>query len=805
MKRSGFSIAAVFTVVLVAASTLEPIALIHPSLASEPTPENPARNRAEQLLQQGFEQYQAGQLEAAIESWQRARSLYQSISNPRGEGIVLKNLGAAYLILGNYRQAIAHLQAFLTLPNLPDNRFSQGQVLGNLGIAYKATGFFPQAIEAHQQALAIMRELGNRQAEGQILANLGNTYERLGNYEEAIAIYQESLTLTQALHDRQGEAIALGNLGAIYASLGESEQAIAHYEQSLAISDAIGDRQGQGYALNNLGLVYHTRGEVERAIDYYQQSLAIAKALSELPLQGEILVNLGTAREDLGEITAAIAAHQESLAIARTLGNPHLEGLALNNLGHALKTAGKLPEAEQQLREAVMLLESLRPGLPDSDAISIFDTQVLTYNLLQQILIAQNKVEAALEIAERGRARAFVELLVQRLSPTATEQAIAQAQPPTIADIKRIAREQQATLVEYSLVPERDFRVRGKQRGKASELFIWVVRPTGEVAFRQVNLKAEEIGADFDDLIHKSRIVKGPRVRQGEAARAQMYQQLVAPIAAFLPTNPEERVIFIPQDLLLLLPFPALPDASGQYLIEKHAILTAPAIQLLDLTHQQRQRLDARYPESVKGNKALIVGNPTMPTLKFEDVVEQLAPLPEAEREAEAIAHLLNAEAVTGNRATEAAIVQQLPQARLVHLATHGLLSEIQDFGIPGAIALAPSPGDDGFLTAGEIFNLRLNAELVVLSACDTGRGTITGDGVVGLSRSLIAAGVPSVVVSLWAIPDAPTSLLMTEFYRHLQHNPDKAQALRQAMLATMEQYPQPYNWGAFTLIGEAK
>ena len=92
----------------------------------------------------------------------------------------------------------------------------------------------------------------------------------------------------------------------------------------------------------------------------------------------------------------------------------------------------------------------------------------------------------------------------------------------------------------------------------------------------------------------------------------------------------------------------------------------------------------------------------------------------------------------------------------------------------------------------------------MVLSACDTGRGTITGDGVIGLSRSLITAGVSSVIVSLWPVPDAPTASLMSEFYQNLQKNPDKAQALRQAMLGTIEQYPEPKNWAAFTLIGEA-
>jgi CHAT domain-containing protein len=169
------------------------------------------------------------------------------------------------------------------------------------------------------------------------------------------------------------------------------------------------------------------------------------------------------------------------------------------------------------------------------------------------------------------------------------------------------------------------------------------------------------------------------------------------------------------------------------------------------------------------------------------------------------IAKLLNTKALIGTQATKVDIVQQLPNARLIHLATHGFLDDVNKLGLPGAIALAPSANDNGFLTSGEILNLKLNAELVVLSACNTGRGDITGDGVIGLSRSLISAGVPSVIVSLWAVPDASTSVLMSEFYRHLQQNPDKAQALRSAMLMTMKQDPNPVNWAAFTLIGEAE
>ncbi len=258
-------------------------------------------------------------------------------------------------------------------------------------------------------------------------------------------------------------------------------------------------------------------------------------------------------------------------------------------------------------------------------------------------------------------------------------------------------------------------------------------------------------------------------------------------------------MIFIPQQALFLVPFPALPSGDRKYLIEKHTILTYLSIQVLDLTRQKREKV-----KQVGAKNAVVVGNPTMtkvsPALGLPP--ELLPSLPGAEKEAIVIAPLLNSQAVAGNKATKAAIIQKLPTAKIVHLATHGLADDVQ--GLGSWIALAPSIKDNGLLTAEEIINLQLNAELVVMSACETGKGKITGDGVIGLSRSWISAGVPTVVVSLWFVPDAPTQYLMTEFYQNMQQSPDKAQALRRAMLATMKQNPNPRDWPAFTMIGEA-
>ncbi len=671
------------------------------------------------------------------------------------------------------------------------------------------TSQFTAALQSWQQTLQIYREIKDRQGEVKSLNNLGNVYSSLGDYPKAIDYYQQGLKMAIEIKDRQGEGNALGNLGIAYYSLGNYPKAIDYQQQSLKIAIEIKDRKGEGHSLNNLGNVYSSLGDYPKAIDYYQQGLKIAREIKDRLGEGNALSNLSTSYDSLGNYPKAIDYQQQSLKIAREIKDRLGEGVSLNNLGSTLYKQGNFKLAESTIFEGIKVYESLRGReLKDNEKVSIFEEQSRSYRTLQQVLIAQNKTDAALEIAERGRGRAFVELLAGKISPNSQQSPT----PPTIAEILKIAKTQNATLVQYSITKDA-FKVKGKEQINESELYIWVIKPTGEVIFRKTDLKPlwQKDNTTLASLVGNSRELIGVRGRgisvtynpngtknpaQGNQKLKQLHQLLISPIADLLPKNENDRVIFIPQGSLFLVPFPVLQDKNGKYLIEKHTISTAPAIQVLDLTHQQKQK--------VTGKEVLVMGNPTMPRIGIPPNDYQLGSLGGAENEAKSIATLFKIKPILGNDATKDALLKKLPTAGIIHLATHGLLDDPSK-GIPTAIALAPTANDDGLLTLDKILDLKINADLVVLSACDTGQGTLTGDGVIGLSRSLISAGTPSVIVTLWTIPDRPTSVLMTDFYQNLQLHDDKAVALRKAMLKTMKQYPDPKNWGAFTLVGEAQ
>ena len=902
------------------------------------------------LLQQGLQQFQAGQVEAAIRSWQQASDRAAATQDKLTQGKALINLGVAYRSLQRQEEALAAYQQALAMGRALSHRPMEANALANLGRIYTDRQEYDGAIAAYQQALPLVRGLGNESGEAAIAGGLALAYELQGDYTNAAQAYQQLLTLAEALQDtetikvareslkrveqfladavqsphavpgaassatgtdedagRRAEALALvtqggdllqqekfadaipvlergraiaaaiddlgllesslGNLATAHAVTGNYAKSLAYAEQLLAAANRSNHWQRQSQALQIQAQAYLQLGQPQQAIPLHQQnsalvqaqadrfreavilaalgetylalsppnldsalpplqrSLALAETLGEAELVGIIQGNLGKLYALQSDYPQAIERLQRSLASEQASGSPSGEAFARNNLGTALFLSGNLAAAEAQFRTAIALWEAQRAANPnDALKISLFETQALTYRLLQDVLVAQGQPQQALEVAERGRARAFVEQLAQRLALVEGEETatpLPAVSSPSLAEIQQVARQQNATLVAYSITYEnaaifRAGRREGRQQNRETALLIWVVQPSGEVSFRR-----QPLTESLADLVTDARTAIGagnraaivPELRQPDVPRQtralqQLHQLLIAPIADVLPADPAARTIFIPQESLFLVPFAALQDETGQFLLEKHAIQTAPAIQVLQLARQRQQQLAGSATAAAA--PPLIVGNPIMPRIATQPgaTPQSLRDLPGARAEAIAIANLLKTKAITGAQATKARVVAQMPQARIIHLATHGLLDDFKGQGIPGAVALAPNgtgERNDGLLTANEIFDLDLKAELVVLSACDTGRGEITGDGVIGLSRSLIVAGAPSVVVSLWKVPDEATAFLMEQFYQNLQQGSDKAQALRQAMLATRSRYPDPLDWAAFTLIGEAE
>ena len=697
--------------------------------------------------------------------------------------------------------AIPHFEAALSAELSLADRRQEANLRSYLGMSYYFVGNLSGAVSMLETSVAIAEAEGDLSQTLTSRLNLASIYNALGRYDDSLRLNQETRERAREAGEGYTEAAAIGNMALIHRRLGDYDRAIVLHRQAYELFTAIDEPEQAAYALSNLSLVYQQLDRDQEAIEVGRELLDLFGQLDDRRGLALVWGNLSASYSHLGDYTAAIAASEQAIALFRELGDQRELAFALHNLGSAYQDNGQLDSAEASLYEAVDLLDAMRsPDLSDSDRVSLFETQISSFRLLQEILLRQGKWGEALEVSERSRARAFVFLLDQQLSPSSGA-AVGVPVPPTIEEMRAIAREQNATLVQYAQLYD--------------NLIIWVIRPDGHIFGEFVSLAESEhslaslIMASRCPNVHcENRMLASMRgtgtfdpeitreafadfnsdaIGNSKVLQQQLYTLLIEPIAAYLPTDPEDLVIFIPDCSLFLVAFPALQDATGTYLIEQHTLSIAPAIEVLSQTHQ----LAARRAEN---DAILIVGNPTMP--------DGLTSLAGAEAEADQIADLWSTVMLTANEATETRIVEQMPGARVIHLATHGMFDD--EAGLSSAIALAPSNQDDGWLTAAEILDLSLNADLVALSACSTGLGRISGDGVIGLSRSLMASGVPSVLVSLWNVNDRATADLMVEFYTVWQgEGLGKARALRRAMLAVKEKYPHPYYWAAFSLIGE--
>ena len=825
--RPYYLILAVATLVLVSwisAGAVDPNILIVPKVertAQIEITEDP-KTQATELYQKGTQLLNSGQFQAALETFEEVLKTIRGLSDRHarlGKAGTLNQIAYAYYHLGEYEKALNSYQQALNIYIQQGETWQeQGAILTNMGALYGDIGQYQKALESHQKALEVAGRVNDIQKRGEILNNIGAIYQNLNQNQEALNFYQQALEILRQVGDEGWQGTILNNIGLIHTELNQYQEAIESYKQALTLAEKDGDRIAQGRILNNLGLAWSKTGDLPDALESLKQALAIRQELKDLPGERTTHNDIGTVYRDLGQYEIALKHYDTALEIARKIHARPQEGETLSNIGLTLLKSGREAAAAERLFQAVEIWESLHPGLDDENKVSLMDSQADTYRWLQQALVAQNKIEAALEVSERGRARAFAQLLASRFN-----QSDLSLSPLKFKQIQQIARQQNSTLVEYSIVIEDEL------------LYIWVIRPDGSVEFRTVDIRSlrtivpqtdnnrSAINRGFEAIQRDNVVKKNIRlvnqlasnssslnpsednryVRRREPFLLRQYRFLIEPIADLLPAHPEDHVIFIPHQEFFLIPFAALQDEQGHYLIEKHTILISPSIQVLDLTYKHQ-----KYLSKKEQLKTLVIGNPKMPSIASQlgEKPKPLSSLPGTEREALTIAKMLKTEAMIGDVATEQAVVQKMLQARIIHLATHGLLNELKHLGleIPGALALTPTANDDGLLTSDEIFNLKLKAELVVLSACNTGRGKITEDGVIGLSRSFISAGVPSVIVSLWYIPDNPSADLMIEFYRQIQITSDKAYALRQAMIKTMEKHPRPLEWAGFLLMGQS-
>ena len=754
-----------------------------------------------------------GNFQKAIEYHEKHLKIAKEVGDRFGEGAAYGNLGNAYQRLGNFRKAIECYEKNLKIEKEIGNRSGAGTAYGNLGNAYQMLGNFQEAIEYQEKQLKIAKEVGNRYEEGMAYGNLGNAYDSLGNFQKAIEYHEKHLKIAKEVGDKSGEGNANGNLGNAYQSLGNLLKAIEYHEKHLKIAKEIGDRSREGGAYGNLGNDYQRWGNFKKAIEYHEKHLKIAKEVGDRSREGMAYGNLGNAYYRLSNFHKAIEYHEKHLKIAKEVGDKPGEGRSYGNLGNACHGLRKFQEAFEWYHASVNILDIVRASISGEDAlkISFRDLYCSAYSALWQSLLKLGRMEESLCAAERGRAQTLADILKRQYG-------LIESPPASLGPKETVS------YISSKLSTKTVFL--GHSRSKIT---FWVISKGSKVEFREKELEQGRVHEDavtvllnttlkrigvkvrvncenrsFDELNNRDVDDNDEENEDNQATPSQctisalqpLHDAILGPIADLCRGN---ELVIVPDGPLCLAPFSALSTSI--------CIRTVPSLTSL--------RLITDRPKDCRSVwEALLVGDPYLGDVKKQNFNE----LPCAKEEVEMIGEILKIPPLTGKEATKDEVLKRIPSASLVHIAAHGREET-------GEIALAPSPGwekhykrssrsktgdkgpkeEDYILKMSDVQAVKLQAKLVVLSCCHSGRGEIKSEGVVGIARAFLAAGARSVLASLWAIDDQATLEFMKSFYQHLKDGETASVALHQAMkyLRESEQFCAVRNWAPFILIGD--
>ncbi|HEV2847070.1 MAG TPA: CHAT domain-containing tetratricopeptide repeat protein, partial [Thermoanaerobaculia bacterium] len=595
-------------------------------------------------------QHSQSKLSEALACYQRALGLAREAEAASLESKILSNIGGVYDLLGEPRQALDHYEKARAAQGLLGDRNGQAQTLNNLGVAFAAIGELGEALSRYDQALDIFRAAGNRFWEARTLHNLGAAYSGLGEPRRARASFEEALALRRAVGDRRGEVLTLNHLGQVLRELGETKEARGLFHKALETARALGDRSFEAASLNLLGQALLAEGDLDRALATLDQSVEILKGLEDRRELAFAVQRRGEAHARRGDFFKAREAFGEALALRREIADRPGQVETLTAAAQAEARLGRLPEARARVGEALGLLETLRVTVaaPELRA-SFFAAHRQAFELEVDLLMRLHRQEPeagharkALEVSERARARALLDLLeearadvragadpellrrekdlAQRLNAKAVLQVERLSGAPAGArDSETAERELQSLLAELDTV-RAEIRSRSPHYAALTQpsplgaeaiqalldpgtlllefamgeerSFLWAV-DAGSIAAFELPPRAE-IEAAARRVYERMRSLDAGAGKEEAEAAAALSRALLGPVAGRLG---ERRLVIVADGALHYLPFAALPVPEGSsgpvLLVDRHEILTLPSASVLAT---QRRELGPRPP-----------------------------------------------------------------------------------------------------------------------------------------------------------------------------------------------------------------
>lgn len=819
---------------------------------------NAGAAQARALLEIGLVYQDEGYIQEQIEWFQKSLKASEAIHDDRAAALALNNIGKFYKDEGEFDRARDFYVKSLEIGEKLYDNPTIIRAVGNLGVLSGEPGDYVQALSFTKRAEELTEKSGDPRAQGVVALNIGTIYEQQGDYVQAAAYSQRALDLVERVGDRVRTAIALSNLGNDNQLRGDLATAIEQYHKSLAISEAIGDKQHAAVNLAHLGNVHLARKEYAAAIDFYKESLHIQEEIGNREDAAETIVQLAAAYNLQGNYEQALQFASRAQEIAGYEGFIQPGWRSRLQAGKAYRGLNRQERAEAEFSRAISVIEDVRQHVvgDESEQAGFFNERLEVYSRMIELQAASGRKSEALEYSERAKARVLVDVLKTGRSEldgvlTAEEHSHDQQLRSQLAALNvQVMRESRGRAkdarpsplqskledvrLQYSAfrtslyVSHPEMRIqRGElQPVRAEEaqrllgpettlleyavsddkLVLFVCGSRGELQVFVQPIEEQKLA----DTVEQFRRQLANRDLAFRPTAQRLYQLVLAPASSHLKGS--GKLVIVPDGVLWELPFQALLDPTGRYLLDDYAISYAPSLTAWKSMNEVKKGRRQNRGQS----QLLAMGNPQWESraadrLKAVYRDQDFGALPLAESEVRQLAKIYGenqSHVYIGREARESRFKAEAADSSVLHLATHGILNNASP--LYSYLLLAGEGNaseEDGILEARELLQMKLHADLAVLSACETARGRVgVGEGMIGLSWALFVAGVPTTVLSQWKVESDSTSRMMVAFHQNRQKRMSDAEALRAAALSIRKDpaWQHPFYWAPFIAIGAA-